>query len=598
MIKPTRIVTLLLALVISFVVREHTAMAQNSLAFTPASAFMWTDRYLYVPGTPIVVRWTANANGDTTTPYTAVFYRQNNQTGVKTYYAMFKPSSASPMDILGRTPDQGFGTFNLGSVTKSMIIGPGGWASETLAAPAELGMHTFVMEIRDATGTRVVKSVYAKFGVVDGFDTISGDISTDRTLVNTRGYLLSGVVTVKSNATLTIQPGTIILGQPGSLPPSMLLIGVNGKIRAEGTRSRPIIMTSSQPFGSRNPGDWGGLVLLGKAPINVAGGTSNIEGLAPSADTTYGGTDPTHDCGTLAYVRVEFGGSILSTNNEINNVTWGACGSRTVTHHVQSRYGLDDMFEWFGGTNDAKFLIGQIGRDDYLDGQLGWNGRLQHAVVMAGTDVRGNRGVEMDNSEFNDRATPLGKAQIYNVTFVGSGDVDTAGFDEADSSALYLRRGAAGGYNNLLLLNWTVNGISIRDNTGSTATLESITRGDLSMNGILMWDNGKASGRPNTVDGQAADFTTTSNANARALLNGTLGNGRNVLVADPLIRRPFFRSDPDLLPRSGSPIFRANWVQPPDDGFFDQWARWNGAFGDVDWTEEWTVWAQEADIRN
>jgi hypothetical protein len=222
---------------------------------------------------------------------------------------------------------------------------------------------------------------------------------------------------------------------------------------------------------------------------------------------------------------------------------------------------------------------------------------------MAGTDVQGNRGIELDNSEFNDKATPLNKPQIYNVTFVGSGDQFTSGFDEGDSAGIYIRRGGAGSFNNLLIYNWIVNGISIRDNSGSTATHDSIASGNLSMNGILLWDNGKASSRANTVDGQASDFGISgqsgfvANTDARALLTGQLGNGKNVLSLDPMLRRPLYRSDPDFLPKAGSPVFRANWVQPPDDGFFDQWARWNGAFGDVDWTEEWTVWAQEGDLK-
>ena len=337
--------------------------------------------------------------------------------------------------------------------------------------------------------------------------------------------------------------------------------------------------------------------MLGKAQVNVTGGVNNIEGLPPSADTTYGGSDNTHNCGTLAYVRVEFAGSILSPNNEINNITWGGCGSGTVAHHLQARYGLDDMFEWFGGTADAKYIAAQAGRDDYLDGQLGWSGRVQHAVMVQGGDIQGNRGIEMDNSEFDDRAAPQGKPQMYNVSFIGSGNVNTAGFDEADSSAIYFRRGSGGSYNNMVLFNWIVTGISARDNSGSTATRDSIARGDLSMNGVVMWDNGKASNRGNDLTGQAADFGTTSNANARALLSGSLGSGQNVLVVDPLMRRPLSFSDPDFLPKAGSPIFRANWVQPPDDGFFDQSARWNGAFGDVDWTEEWTNWVQESDIK-
>lgn len=570
--------------------------AQNIITVPSASLFMWTDKVVYSPNEPITVRWTGRTNGDTT-PYTVVVYLQNNQTGAKTYFSMGSAPTTTTVDITGKTPDQGFTPVQWGDVDKDIILGSGGWLAPQLFAPSDLGMHTIVAEIRDTQGNRVVKAAYAKFGVVSNFETVSGDISADTTLVNTKAYMVSGVVTVKNNATLTIEPGTIIMGEPGSQPPSVLLIGVNGLIHAVGTRSRPIIMTSSLPVGERQPGDWGGLILLGKAQVNVEGGVSNIEGLPPSPDTTFGGTENTGTCGELAYVRVEFGGITLSPNNEINNFTFGGCGSGTIAHHLQSRYGLDDHFEWFGGTMDAKYLAGDIGRDDNLDGQLGWSGRVQHGIMLAGIDVQGNRGIEMDNSEFDDRAIPQGKPQIYNVTFVGSGDVFTTGFDESDSAGLYLRRGAGGAYNNLLVYNWIVNGVSIRDNSGSTATLESIQRGDLSMNGIMMWDNGKASGRPNTIDGQAADFGTTSNQMARDLLHGVVGNGKNVVVTDPMMRRPLYRSDPDFLPKAISPIFRANWVQPPDDGFFDQWANWTGGFGDVDWTQEWTTWAQEGDLK-
>jgi hypothetical protein len=584
-----------LILVTAFAVQAREVYAQNSVPYTPASLFIWTEKYVYTPGESITVRLTARANGDAN-PYTVVIYRQNNQTGAKAYMSA-AGASGSAVDISGRTPDQGLTQYVLGDVTKAVIIGEGGWvAADT--APGDLGMHTIALELRDATGTRIVKTAYAKIGVISGVDALTGDITADRTLLNTRAYNLSGVVTVKDNATLTIQAGTFIFGQPGSQPPSVLIVGVNGRIMAEGTRSRPITMTSSQPFGQRAPGDWGGLVMLGKAQVNVTGGASNIEGLPPSADTTFGGTDNTHNCGTLAYVRVEFAGALLSPNNEINGITWGGCGSRTVAHHLQSRYGLDDAFEWFGGTADAKYLVAQSNRDDYLDGQLGWSGRVQHGLMLAGTDVQGNRGIEMDNSEFDDKAAPQGKPQLYNITFAGAGDLFTAGFDEADSAAIYLRRGSGGAYNNLLLFNWIVNGISIRENSGSTAAQESISRGDLSMNGILMWDNGKASGRTNDVAGQAANFGTSNNNQlARDLLSGTLGNGQNILIADPMLRRPLYRSDPDFLPRAGSPVFRVNWVQPPDDGFFDQWARWNGGFGNVDWTEEWTIWPQEADLQ-
>jgi hypothetical protein len=576
---------------------------QGTTPYSPASMFIWTDKVVYQPGDAITLRWTARANGDTA-PYTCVIYRQNNTTGVKSYFKLSGAPSTTPSDIFGKSEEDGFTQVILGDVTKSVVIGNGGWLQASYAAPNELGMHTFAVELRNATGTRIVKTAYVKFNVVSGFQTISGDISTDRTLDNTIGYKLSGIVTIKNDATLTIPPGTLIQGLPGTSPPSVLLVGVNGKIMAKGTRSRPIIFTSNQPVGQRRPSDWGGVVSIGKAPINVEGGVADVEGIAPGSDTTYGGTDPNHNCGTLEYVRVEFGGIALAPNSEINNFTWAGCGKDTVADHLQSRYGYDDAFEWFGGTMDAKYLAGEIGRDDFLDSQLGFVGRVQHGVMVSYTDQPGNRGIELDDSEFDDKAVPLNKPQIYNVTFVGAGNALTSGVDEPDSAGIYIRRGGAGTFNNLLILNWVVNGISIRNNSGSTATTDSITRGDLTMDGIMLWDNGKASGRANTLDGQAADFGVSgqsgfiSNQVARDFLHGTIGSARNILVADPMLRRPLIGPSviPDFLPTLNSPVFRANWVQPPDDGFFDQWARWNGGFGFEDWTEEWTYWALEDDL--
>ena len=156
----------------------------------------------------------------------------------------------------------------MASAEKVVVAGDGGLIP-AVTIPNELGMHTLVVQIRDASGLRVLKSAYQKIGVVEGFEDITGNIDTTRTLVNTKAYRLKGIVSVRNNAILIVDPGTFIIGQPGSQPPSALIVTRNGRIYANGSRSRPIIMTSSLPFGERTRGDWGGLVLLGKAPINV-----------------------------------------------------------------------------------------------------------------------------------------------------------------------------------------------------------------------------------------------------------------------------------------------------------------------------------------
>ena len=205
-------------------------LAEDNIVRSDVGGFVWTDKYVYVPGEAITLRWTATANGDTT-PTTVVVYRQNNQTGEKTYFPL---QTTTATDITGRTPEQGFVPFQPNSVAKTIAIGAGGWLLSSYTAPSELGMHTFVVQFRDASGTRILKSAYFKFSIVSGVENLTGNIDSNRTLVNTRAYRLSGIVNVRNNAVLTIEPGTIILGQPGSQPPSVLVVTRNGRIVADG----------------------------------------------------------------------------------------------------------------------------------------------------------------------------------------------------------------------------------------------------------------------------------------------------------------------------------------------------------------------------
>jgi hypothetical protein len=552
--------------------REIGGFAQLDAA---AAMWVWTDKHTYAPNDSITVRWTVKPNGDLY-PYTIVAYRQNNQTGARTY---LPGNSSEPTDIEGNSAAQGFRVVRLAEVSKAALGSP-------LTAPNEPGMHTVVVQLRDYTGTRIVKSAYFKFGIVTGTEDLPSNITETRRLTNDKAYRIRGIVTVRNNAVLTIDPGTFLIGMPGSQPPSVLLISTAGGLIANGTRSRPIIMTSSQPIGSRQRGDWGGLILLGKAPLNAQGGELSIEGLPELPETRYGGTDVNHNCGSMRYVRVEFAGALLRPNEETNGITWGACGKETVSDHLQSHYGLDDAFEWFGGNSDAKYLVGTYTADDYVDVQIGYTGRIQHVIAVANED-RSNRGVEADNFELDFGARPLGKLNLWNATFIGS---NTAGFDEADSPCLYFRRGAGANVNNALCFNWTSRGFGGANIPDSIQP--HITSGEFAANGILMWDNGKSASpaAANTIEGQVL-------AALQPFAHGTAGQGRNFTVADPKLRRPLERSDPDFRPLLGSPVFSPAWVQPPDDGFYDQWATWIGAFGDVDWTEEWTTFLQEQDLK-
>jgi hypothetical protein len=558
---------------------------------TQVSMWIWSDKYTYQPGETLTLKWTVKTNGDLY-PYTVFVYRQNNQSGAKTYYPN---GTSAPTDIHGNTPDQGFEPAPLSDVTKGVVMGSGGMFP-ALSIPNELGMHTLVVQLRDYTGTRPLKTAYMKIGVVNNVTTLTSNITSDVTLTNDTAWHLKGLIFVKSGATLTIQPGTFIFGE--SNPASALIITQTGQIYAKGTKSRPIVMTSAQPFGQRTRGDWAGFIMMGKAPINVpantsgnnnAAGTFYVEGLNTTPDGLFGGDDPNYNCGTLEYVRVEYSGFILGPGNEINSYTFAGCGKGTVADHLQAIFGLDDAFEWFGGTMDAKYLVGGLGRDDYTDFQLGWTGRLQFGLMYQSPDYPGNRGIEGDNSEYDSAATPYSHPTFYNITYVGTGQ---PGFDESDSPGIYLRRGAQGSFNNLVVTNFYSPCMEIFPDQDKSTQAQA-NAGQLTMNGVLCYNNNLGAMGANTLAGQVTD------AFSQSFAQGQIGNGagKNFVVADPLLTRPFEYSDPDFSARFSSPIFRTGWVQPPDDGFFDQSAQFVGGIGDYDWTEEWTNFLVDDDIR-
>ncbi len=548
------------------------------------SSYIWTDKVTYKPGDSLTLKTTVTANGDLY-PYTSFLYIQDNQTGIKKYWPAL---TTTPTDIFGKTAADGFQPTHVADATKQTVIGAGG-AFPALTIPNEMGMHTIVAELRDYTGGQVLKANYIKFGVVKGSQTLTQPITSNMTLTNDTEWHLGAIIFVKGGAALTIEPGTIIMGDP---PPTLagLVITREGTIEAHGTQSRPIIMTSSKPVGQRNRGDWLGFIMLGKARANLAAGASAgnpegqgyIEGLQTTDDGLYGGTDDHHYCGTITYVRNEFAGYILSQGNEVNSFTFGGCGDTTVVDHLEAIYGLDDTFEWFGGTMNAKHLVGGMSRDDYLDTQLGVRHKVQYGVFYQTERDLGNRGIESDNSEYFAGATPFNEPMYANVTFIGSG---LDGYDEGTVDGVFLRRGDRMHLYNVAVTRFVGGGFRIND----PDTQAQADMGNITVDGLVMWNNNLNGTPAPTIDGQTRD------ENSANFLKGP--NAKNVFALDGNLTAPFNYNDPDFLPMFGSPLLRSGWVQLPDDGFFDQTANFVGAFGDEDWTKEWTYWVNEEDIQ-
>ena len=223
---------------------------------------------------------------------------------------------------------------------------------------------------------------------------------------------------VREDATLNIQAGTVVIGEAGSV--GTLIVERGGRLNAIGTREQPIVFTSDQPVGSRARGDWGGLIINGRAPVNRPGGLYVGEG-----DTGIsGGTDPNDNSGSMRYVRVEFAGVEFSPDNELNGIAFQARRQRRLVRVLQVHMNRDDAFEWFGGTADIKHAIASNAADDSFDWTFGWTGRAQFVVIhQRGDDA--DRGIEADNSEFNNNDLPRSNPQLYNFTMCG--DPDTQG---------------------------------------------------------------------------------------------------------------------------------------------------------------------------
>ena len=251
--------------------------------------------------------------------------------------------------------------------------------------------------------------------------TLSGNINTTTTLTSDKTWTLKGYVYVTDGAKLIIQPGTTIVSDIAEK--GALIIERGAQLIAEGTSTKPIVFTSGKAVGERTPGDWGGVVLLGRATTNRTS-EPTIEG---GIGRPYGGTNDLDNSGILKYVRIEYAGIAAMPNSEINALTLGGVGSGTIIENVQTIYANDDAFEFFGGTVNAKNLYAYATADDDYDFDFGYRGSVSYSVskrdpqfVDAGD--AGN-GVECDNDGTGTSAQPFTHPKLDNMILVGPFDV-------------------------------------------------------------------------------------------------------------------------------------------------------------------------------
>jgi len=282
---------------------------------------------------------------------------------------------------------------------------------------------------------------------------ISGTLTGDVTLTNDTNWVLQGGVFVGEDggqtANLTVEPGTRIMGVTGN---DFLAVQRGSKIFAEGTPTAPIVF--SGPFTATDPsasaGNWGGLVINGRAPLNIcddAVSFEQCEDIGEGSSGNFGGNLPEDSSGVLKYVRVQFGGFKINDEDELNGIALQGVGSGTVIDHVQVHANEDDGIEFFGGTVNAKHLVLTGIKDDSLDWTHGWNGHVQYVVVKQDSDPANDkeRGIEADNFEDNNEATPRSQPSIANATFIG------APSDNKTTTGMVLRRGTGFNLTNVIV---------------------------------------------------------------------------------------------------------------------------------------------------
>ncbi|MCA0377392.1 MAG: hypothetical protein LCH84_17245 [Gemmatimonadetes bacterium] len=474
-----------------------------------------------------------------------------------------------------------------------------------------------------ANGTATVTVAYA----VSANPTVvlSGSIAANRTLTPDTNWVLRGFVYVNSGATLTINAGTRIVGDTTALG-SALFILRGARIVANGTEAAPIVFTSQRSAGNRSPGDWGGLIIVGNARNNrtgniiVEGSDGSVVGANPAGVVYTGGTNDADNSGTLRYVRVEFAGYATLPDAELNSFTFAAVGSGTTLEYLQSLAGLDDSFEWFGGTVDGKYLVSYEAGDDHFDGSEGYRGRNQFLIAMQSTFITPRagagaisadpQGFEIDGCNGGGCTAPAGgNAQssgatdglwtmniFANYTLIGTGSTTTP---TNGGVGAVLRRGTGGYYINGVIARWARQAVSMRDSTTNNRfQVDSLIfkSNYLAENGV---QNGGVTFDPTGTNfGQESAFTARGQTNEVAA--GTV-TASSLFTSLPALAATPTTATLDWSPAANSPIATGGLATFANDpriaaraGTFISPTAYRGAAapGGTKWWANWTNYAR------
>jgi len=420
---------------------------------------------------------------------------------------------------------------------------------------------------------------------------ISGDVNADRTLKAGNTYVIKGIAYVVNGAKLTIEAGTKIVGEKSSR--GTLVITRGSQIIANGTAEKPIVFTSDATTPTR--GDWGGVVILGRATTNASfngqpglgeaeGGINNGNGYG-----LFGGTDDNDNSGVLKYVRIEYAGFAFLPDKELNGLSLFSVGRGTTIDYVQVSFANDDSFEWFGGTVNCKHIIAYKGLDDDFDSDNGYKGNVQFAIGFRDSsvaDISGSNGFESDNDAGGAALTPQTAAVFSNVTMVGPRANATTIGNTNYRRGMHIRRNSSLSVFNAIVIGWPT-GWLLDASTGRPTDL-NIGSGSLVLAGTIFGGNNT----PLTYTASASAPTGFSTAELTTYVNRANGNNSILsTVADVKLTNPFgYDQSVDFNPAAGSPALTgADFTSPKVNNASFTVTTYRGAAALNDtWWKNWT----------
>ncbi|MFP4543961.1 MAG: T9SS type A sorting domain-containing protein [Candidatus Kapaibacterium sp.] len=391
-------------------------------------------------------------------------------------------------------------------------------------------------------------------------------------------YILDGFVFVEEGSELWIEAGTVIKGKPGEAAnASALVVAKGGKIYAMGTPTQPIIFTAesddvNDPYDltKDDRGLWGGVIILGKAGINVAGGEEQIEGIpVEESRGAYGGNENDDNSGIIRFISIRHAGSNIGQDNEINGLTMGGVGSGTVIEFVEVFSNKDDGFEWFGGTVNTRYLVSAFSGDDGFDYDEGFRGKGQFWFSIQ-DDIIGNSAGEHDGGTTPEDGQPYSMPQIYNATYIGSGVNST---NTKNNPFINMRDNAGGKYFSSIFMDAPGFALQVEDLESGEDSRARLEAGNLEYTNNI-WYNFKDGLADPATQQFTLDYLTNSSNNNR--------------VIDPMLVSIGRSNDAELDPRpeENSPVY-SGYITPEEDGFYLQ-TEYIGAFDKYNWAVDWT----------